>query len=327
MASFRMHGSRWQARINRKGYPPETQSFLTRQDAERWARSVEIEMDRGSFVRPSDTQNVTLTELIERYMGEVTPTMKGAKEDLIRLAAIKRNVICRLAASTLTPTRLASYRDERMRKVSAGTVIRELAYLSSIINHARREWGLQMQNPIELVRKPATPQGRERILSPQEHADLLVALKPSGRRSAWMLPLVTIALATAMRRGELLALQWKHVDLAQRVAVLETTKNGERRVVPLSSKAVEVLAALPRSIGGQVFPMTGCAVSAAFERAAERAGISDFRFHDLRHTAITQMADKLPNVIELASVTGHKSLKMLQRYYHPNPQELARKLG
>jgi integrase len=136
-----------------------------------------------------------------------------------------------------------------------------------------------------------------------------------------------VALETAMRRSELLALQWKHVDLHRRVAVLETTKNGERRAVPLSSKAIDTLSALPRSISGCVFPMTACAVSAAFERAVERAGIMDFRFHDLRHTAITQMATKLPNVIELSAVTGHKSLKMLQRYYHPNPQELARKLG
>ncbi len=113
---------------------------------------------------------------------------------------------------------------------------------------------------------------------------------------------------------------------AGQVAVLQTTKNGERRVVPLSLRAVATFAGLPRC-GDRVFPMSACAVSAAFERAAERACLVDLHFHDLRHTAITQMADKLPNVIELAAVSGHKSLNMLQRYYHPSPQALALKLG
>lgn len=327
MASFRMHGNRWQARVNRKGHPAAVRSFLTRQDAERWARSIEIEMDRGSFVSHTEAQRTTLGELVERYMKEVTPTLKGAKEDLIRLTAMKRNPLCQVSATALTPARLAKYRDERLASVSAGTVIRELAYLSSIINHARREWALHIQNPVTLVKKPTSPKGRERILSQQEQTRLFDAVQPTGRRSPWLLPIVRVALETAMRRGELLALQWKHVNLQQRVAVLETTKNGDRRVVPLSSKAVETLATLPHSIDGRVFPMTACAVSAAFDSAAVRACLTDLRFHDLRHTAITQMADKLPNVIELSAVTGHKSLKMLQRYYHPSAQDLAKKLG
>lgn len=327
MASFRMHGKRWQARIRRHGHPDEVRSFFTRQDAERWARSIEIEMDRGSFVSLTNAQKSTMVELIERYLKEVTPSMKGARDDSIRLKAMKRNALFRVSAAALTPERLSKYRDQRLTVVSSGTVIRELAYISSIINHARREWGINIQNPVALVRKPASPKGRERILSADEQERLMEALKPAERRSAWMLPLVTVALATGMRRSELLMLHWNNVDLNQRTAVLETTKNGDRRVVPLSSRAIATLAALPRCIDGQVFPMTPCAVSAAFKKACKRANISDFRFHDLRHTAITLMADKLPNVIELAAVTGHKSLKMLQRYYHPNAQDLARKLG
>lgn len=327
MASFRIHGNRWQVRVSHKGYPSEVRSFLTRQDAERWARSIEVEMDRGSFVSLTNAQNTTMVELIERYLKEVTPSMKGAKDDSIRLRAMKRNALFRVSVAALTPERLSKYRDQRLTMVTAGTVIRELAYISSIINHARREWGINIQNPVALVRKPAAPRGRERILSPEEQERLMEALKPADRRSAWMLPLVTVALATAMRRSELLMLYWKNVDLNRRTAVLETTKNGDRRVVPLSSRAIATLAALPRCIDGEVFPMTPCAVSAAFEKACIRASISDFRFHDLRHTAITLMADKLPNVIELAAVTGHKSLKMLQRYYHPSAHDLAIKLG
>lgn len=327
MASFRMHGQRWQARVTRKGYPTEARSFLTRQDAERWARSIEIDMDRGSFVSPTEAQRTTLGELITRYIEEVLPSMKGERDDRVRLAAIKRNPLCQMSAAALTPARLAKFRDERLTQVAAGTVIRELAYLSSIINHARREWAVHISNPVALVRKPPAPQGRDRVLSQSEQDALLEALRPVGRLNPWMLPLVVVALETAMRRGELLSLEWKLVDLDQRIAMLETTKNGDRRFVPLSSRAISTLAHLPRSIDGHVFPITLYAVAAAFGHAVRRAGLKDLRFHDLRHTAITQMASKLPNVIELSAVTGHRSLKMLQRYYHPSPQDLAKKLG
>ena len=327
MASFRLRGLRWQARILRKGSAPVVQSFVTRLDAERWARSVETDMDKGSFVSVSLAQRTTLGEVISRYIAEVRPSMRGAKDDAIRLNAIKRHGMCRLALTALTPAVLGQYRDERLHCVSAGTVIRELAYLSSIINHARREWGVQFDNPVARVRKPSSPQGRSRTLSPQECTALLNAVQPTGRRGPWLMPIVTLALATAMRRSEILSLRWKNIDMEKRIARLDTTKNGERRIVPLSSRAIAVLDALPRHITGVVFPLTGFAFAAAFNRAVIRSGILDFRFHDLRHCAITAMAEKLPNLVELSSVTGHKSLKMLQRYYHPNPVELAAKLG
>lgn len=229
--------------------------------------------------------------------------------------------------SALTPTLLASQREERLRQVAAGTVIREFACISSIINHARREWGISISNPVPLVRKPKTPRGRDRLLTTQELSRLLDALAPRDRRRIWMKPLVEFALETAMRRGELLTLRWKDIDFDQRTATLDMTKNGEKRVVPLSSSAIALLQALPRSVTGRIFPMQGAAVSKAWDRAVVRANLRDVHFHDLRHMAITKMASKLPNVIELAAVFGHKSLAMLKRYYHPNAAELAKKLG
>ena len=327
MASFRQHGNGWQARVRRKGTPDQTKSFLSLQEAHKWARSVEIEIDRGTYVDTSNAQKTTMAELIERYIEDVLPRMKGEIEDRIRLNAIKKHPACKIRVSNLTPTVMGKYRDDRLTKVSAGTVIRELAYLSSIINHARREWGINIDNPIRMVRKPQSPQGRDRILSTSERQALLVAVKPAGRRNVWLEPVVKFALETAMRRGELLSLRWNNIDLNRRTALLETTKNGERRLVPLSSSAIDTLNKLPRHIGGEVFPVSACALAAMFNRAVVRAGISNFRFHDLRHTAITELAKKLPNLVELSAVSGHKSLKMLQRYYHPNAEELAKKLG
>ncbi len=327
MASIRAHGNGWQARVRRKGYPDITKTFLSRQTAEKWARSVEAEIDQGQFFSVNEAQRTTLGELIERYLIEVTPTMKGAAEDTIRLKAMMRRSITRWSMANLSPSRIAAFRDERLREVSPGTVIRELAYISAIVNHARREWGINVTNPVQLVRKPQSPQARSRVLTDEEVPKLMQALEPTGRRSHWVKPIVQLALATAMRRGELLSLKWEHIDLQGRTALLPDTKNGESRNVPLSNAAVQVLAGLPHHISGVVFPIKAFTLDAAFKRAISRSGLKDVRFHDLRRTAITAMAEKLPNVIELAAVSGHKSLTILKRYYRPTAKDLAVKLG
>ena len=327
MASFRQRSNKWQARVIRDGYPDQVKTFEARIDAERWARSVEAEMDKGQFIDTQEAQRTTLRELILRYAQEVTPTMKSVTEDTYRLKALARRPIANWSLTNLSAARIASYRDNRLKEVSNGTVIRELAYLSSIINHARREWGINIQNPTQHVRKPASPAGRTRKLSNDEAIKLLKALEPTGRKNIWVLPVVRLALETAMRRSEILGLRWENIDLMRQTAFLPDTKNGTSRTAPLSAAAIEVLRSLPRNISGIVFPIHYFTLSAAFKRAVKRSGLIDFHFHDLRHTAITAMAQKLPNLIELSAVTGHKSLAMLKRYYHPSVEDLARKLG
>jgi integrase len=143
----------------------------------------------------------------------------------------------------------------------------------------------------------------------------------------WLLPLTKFALETAMRRSELLDLRWEHINIQKRTAHIPLTKNGTSRTVPLSHAAIEILSSLPRNLNGQVFSVTHFTLSAAIERARTKAKLDDFHFHDLRHMAITRLAEKLPNLIELSAVSGHKSLAMLKRYYHPNAELLAQKIA
>ena len=327
MANIRKLGQSWQARVRRRGFPDETKSFPTKAEAERWARSIEGEMDRGEFVSRTEAEQTTFGEVIQRYMETITPKKPGHVEETIRLTATLRHRIAKLSMANLTPHAIADYRDDRLSTCKENTVIRDLAALSSIINHARREWGFALQNPVEMIRKPTMPPGRDRVLSPAEEARLLQELAPIGRRNPIMQPLVIVAIETAMRRGELLGLRWEHVYLDRRVIFLPLTKNGQSRYVPLSSRAVETIEKLPKSLDGRLFPINIAAMEAAFLKAVRRAGLHGLHFHDLRHTAASRMASKLPNVIELASVTGHTSLQMLKRYYHPKAEELAVKLG
>jgi integrase len=327
MASIRFRSNKWQARVSRQGEQSLVKTFQSKEDAERWARSVEVEWDRGTYTNIHQAQKTTFGELIERYLREVTPLMRGAGADTIRLKAIMRRPIAKENMATLTSSKIAKYRDQRLQEIKPSTVVRELAYFSSIINHARREWGLNTPNPVLGVRKPAQPQGRNRVLSYEEERILLEACIPKGNRNIYTRPFVILAIETAMRRGEILSLRWKDINYQTRTAYLSLTKNGESRRVPLSTRAIETLQLLPRSIGGRVLPINFAALETNFKRARDRAGLTDLRIHDLRHTAATRLSEKLPNLLELSAVTGHKSLAMLKRYYHPNPEMLANKIA
>jgi integrase len=328
MATFRNRHGKWQARVQRKGQQPISKSFQSKEDAQRWARQIEVEIDKGSFTSGVLAERTLFKDVVERYVQEVTLKTRSMKEDAYRLRALSRHPIAKLRMTALTPIKIAEYRDERLQIVSNGAVIRELSYFSSIINHARWEWGINISNPIPFVKKPPSPQGRNRILTNEELNRLYAALTPRVKNANyWILPLTKFALATAMRRGEILGLRWEHIDLQKRTAFIPMTKNGRSRLVPLSLSAVEILINLPRNLHGQVFPVNGPMLSAAIDRARIKADLSDWHFHDLRHMAITRLAEKLPNLLELSAVTGHRSLAILKRYYHPDPVILANKIA
>lgn len=338
MASVRQREGRWQARVVRQGFAPESKTFDSREDAVKWARAIEVEIDRGVFISIKEAERTTLADLLHRYSREVSPQKRASKEDIAKLKWLSKTKVAKLSVANLTPSAIAKHRDERLKVVCTGTVLRDLAVIRSVLNHARREWGFGIENPVERIRMPPASSHRDRVLSDEEESRLLAVLTPGplrqldGRfshftRSPWVQWVVMLALETAMRRGEILSLQWTNVDLWRRIAHLPLTKNGRPRTVPLSKRAIEVLEALPRSIDGRVFPIARWTVEQVFSGACVRAGLDDFRFHDLRHTATTRMAKKVPNVIELAAITGHSNLSMLKRYYHVTAEELALKLG
>jgi integrase len=186
---------------------------------------------------------------------------------------------------------------------------------------ARKEWGIYVHNPVRDIKLPPGGRPRDRRLQPGEETRLFTACREA--RNRWLLPMVQLALDTAMRQGELRRLRWEHIDLHRRTAHLPDTKNGEARTVPLSSTAVAVLRALPRALHCDVFPgVTTEAVERSYMRAIRRAGI-----HDLRHEATTRLFEKGLNIMEVASITGHKDLRMLRRYTHLKAEDLARKLS
>jgi len=324
MASFRFRSNRWQARVQRKGQKDLAKSFINKPDAEKWARSVEIEIDRGTYINTDYAQKTLFKEILQKYLDDVAPNMRSADNQIIRVKKLMKHPIAEINMAQLSPTHMANYRDERLKVIKPNTVIRELAILSSVINHARHEWGLNVINPVTMIKKPSSSQGRDRILNDEELDRLFIQLE---KVSPWYKPLVEFALETAMRRGELMSLKWVNVNFEKSVAFLPLTKNGDSRYVPLSMKAIRILKLLPRDIEGRVFPLNKQTVSILFLRAARRAEVLDVHFHDLRHMAITRLAFKISNPMEIAAISGHKSLSMLKRYTHIKAEDLVQKLG
>ena len=324
MASFRFRNNRWQARVQRKGQKYLARSFINKPDAEKWARSIEIEIDRGTYINTDYAQKTLFKEILQKYLDDVAPNMRSADNQIIRVKKLMKHPIAEVNMAQLSPKHMADYRDERLKVVKPNTVIRELAILSSVINHARHEWGLNVINPVTMIKKPSSTQGRDRILNDEELGRLFNQLE---KISTWYKPLAEFALETAMRRGELMSLLWVNVNFEKCVAFLPITKNGDSRYVPLSMKAIKILKLLPRDIEGRVFPLNKGTVSILFLRASRRARIEDIHFHDLRHMAITRLASKFSNPIEIAAISGHKSLSMLKRYTHIKAEDLVQKLG
>jgi integrase len=327
VATIEKRSTYWRVKVRRKGYPEQTRSFDTRTTAEKWARDIERDIDRNLFVDRTEADKNTLRNIIARYLKEVTPTKRGADAEGFCLRAVMRHPIAEIKMSALSSAHVAAYRDQRLSEVASATVNKALNHLSHVIETGRREWGISMpENPVRLVRRPRGSQPRERRLTVEEEGKLFEAC--ADARNPHLAAVIRLALETGMRQGELVSLQWKHVNLVKRVVHLPQTKNGDSRSVPLSTTAVETLQQLPRSIDGVVFPrLTGEAVKKAFIRTIRRARISDFRFHDLRHEATSRLFEKGLNPMEVASITGHKTLQMLKRYTHLRAEDLARKLG
>jgi integrase len=197
------------------------------------------------------------------------------------------------------------------------TVNKELNCLKAMLNKAVA-WGYLETNPLKRMKGLKEPPGRLRYLTVEEKDRLLeaCAVSPSLR------PIVELAIHTGTRRGEILGLRWRDIDLGRRTITLHQTKNNERRVIPINATVSTILKALPRHLGTDaLFPGINM-VTMAFRRACQRAGIPDCRFHDLRHTFGSHLAMEGFNLRTIQQLLGHRDLRMTTRYAHLSAEYL-----
>ncbi|RVG71833.1 site-specific integrase [Sinorhizobium meliloti] len=330
MATIRKLRGRWQAQVRRRGLKPRCKSFDTKQEAEKWARDLEAQVDRfGAAPDTKVLESTTLGELLERYQREVSPIKRGSVQEIQRIDVLRRHELAYRTMIGLSQQDIASFRDERLKSVAPSTAVRELAILSHVIEVAIRDWGLPLsRNVVKLVRRPVIRNERSRRLTGDEEQRLLEGC--DAGQIPFLKTLVILAIETGMRRGEILGLDWTDISHNRRVVTLTMTKNGSGREVPLSQRAFDALmswkaqAEVDASI---VFPMSPGALEQTWRRLLARAGIKNLRFHDLRHEGVSRLFERGLNMIEVSSISGHKELRMLKRYTHLSADDLVSRLA
>ena len=323
MGSIRKRNNKFQAQVRREGVSPVSKTFSKKKDAIVWVRGLEARIDAGEthVVAP---KAITLGDLLKRYSEEITPLKKGRDPELRRLKRLLRDNISSTPLSKLSGPKLVTFRDRRM-----GDGIRAAQYDLVLIRHclniARREWGVLLpSNPVNDIRVPNGIRHRERRLEEGEYEKLKVAAESCRNLLLW--PVIEFALATAMRRSEILSLEWSNIDLGNGIATLPNTKNGKHRRVPLSPSALEILKKLPHK-ADQAFKTTDYAIRQGWDRLVRRAGIENLKFHDLRHEAISLLFEHGLNLPEVSLISGHRDPRMLFRYTHLRADDIKDKLG
>lgn len=332
---------RWKAVIRRIGWPTTSKTWRTKRDAEDWARRTEDEMARGVFQRRAPAERLRLTDAIDRYLREVTPAKKQSSQTGDKAKAKKLRVaLGQYSLVAITPDVVAAYRDSQLAEnKSRDTVRLQLALLSHIFEIAIKEWRIGLwANPCRAIRAPKPGKPRNRRLSPAEEKSLLAAAERQSNPTLALM--IRLALATAMRVGEIQRLRRSDVDLNRRIALLRDTKNNQARTVPLSTQAVHVLR---QALDNPVRPIDcdliffgepgrdrirrGFEYGPGWQQVRKTAGVADLRFHDLRHEAVSRLVELGLSDQEVAAISGHRSMQMLRRYTHLRAEDLVSKLN
>lgn len=323
MATIERYRGKWRARIRRKGHQEQSDTFHTRAEAISWARDIETRMDRGVYRDMRQAEATILYNALDRYLREQTPRKKGAKAEANRIRAWQRSDLAMRSLASIRGMDLAEIKNERLEDgIAAATIRNDFTVLSRVYIVARKEWGMDgLINPVEDVMLPSAGKGRDRRVDPGE-AELY-----ARHADRDMADYFELAIETAMRRSELALLLRASIDFKHRIARIEDTKNGEARDVPLSPRAITILRSRPARIDGRIFGMAPDTVTHKHHEICLLAGIVNLHVHDLRHEATSRLFERGDlSIMEIAAITGHKTLAMLKRYTHPRAREIAKKL-
>lgn len=324
---------RFRIRIRKKGQEEVSRTYRTETLARKNKHRIENEIEEGRSEFESMRKH-TFNDLVKRYMETILPqNPKNARNKRMHLLWWNQK-FGHLFLRDVKPSLIAMARDELLTVktkdgtlLSPTTVVRYLSSLSHAFSVAVKEWGIAKENPVFKIKKPQAAKGRLRFLSIDEKDRLLAACKKSLSKDLYLI--VVLAISTGMRRGEILNLRWRNVDIEKRAIWLEETKNGDRRFVPLIGIPLDLLKSkhLGQSKDSLIFPSpksedTPIDIRSAWENALKKAGITDCVFHSLRHTTASYLAMEKASLIEIAALLGHKTLQTTKRYAHLSDQHI-----
>lgn len=330
MATFIKRGGKYQAIIRRKGFPTASRTFHRKSDAKEWARYMEVKADRGELPTPIKVlEGYRVRDILERYRDEITAKKRSADTEVYIINAFLREPIANLTLVKINTAHFTKYQQERLKKIKPGTINRQFGIIKHAFDVAMREWDIPLrENPLAKLKKLKVNDARSRRMKIEEWEAIKQAALAC--RNPFIMPLIQLALETAMRRGELLAMKWEHVNFESRTLLIPVTKNGHSRIIPMTSEAIKILNEIQdmeEVDSKHVFSsITGNAANHVWDRIVARANIKDLHFHDLRHEAISRFFEKGLSLPEVALISGHRDFRMLFRYTHLKAEDVAKKL-
>lgn len=322
--------------IRRAGYKIPTATFDTDEEARLWAATMEKRIDEKLDVTGGELSLASsVRAMLTKFVAEVTPKKRGARSERYMLnVLIERFGVFNKSLAEFGPRDVDAIMQARLTgsdeyaPVASGTVRRELGMLSGAFTHAIKVWHLPVQNPCKSVMRPASPAHRTQRINADLRRAVCASLgyveaETPVTPSQWVAWGFCFALETAMRRGELLGMDWTEYDEARRRIHIPMSKNGTARNVPISARARLLLNALGRDRTGRIIPVGESHFANVWNDAKKGTDHAHIHFHDTRHEATSQFAKVVHNVLELAAITGHKDIKMLQIYFNPESEDLA----
>lgn len=322
----------YRAQIRIKGHNPESSTFKNLTDAREWARRTEADIRRGLKFDDHKARKNTLDDAIAKYLeaAEAETHPRHSQQRRMQLAWWSSRLGANFLAD-ITVDKINDCKRELMAmkkgrgsqaptRFKAATVNHYLTALSAVLAYATKELNWLRFNPMQGVKKLELKNARVRFLSKEERE---VLLKVCHQRHPLLYPLVLLAISTGMRKGELLALRWRDVDFTKQVLRIEQSKNGDKRSVPLTGRAYDMLKDMHKVhhihsdlIFARSDGQAAIELKKQWEVAVKEAGIENFRFHDLRHTAATYLLEAGATLPELSAILGHRSIQMVKRYAH-----------
>ncbi len=313
--------------IRLKGYPTQTETFRRKSDAKRYIQNTEGAIRNNRHFKTTKAKKYTVADMIDRYLSTVKLTKVQDGHIGLHLRRWKEEigytVLADIDSDTITKIRDKLLNEDVNGKPrSPTTVIKYMASLSTVFTVAVQDWGWLDDNPMRNIKKPKAARGRVRYLNDDERERLLAACKDSRNKNLYLY--VILAISTGMREGELFSLKWQDVYLDGEYLILHETKNDERRRVPVTGHALELLKeyAKERRTDTELLfpsnkdPQKPINVATAWTTARKEANINDFRWHDLRHCTASYLVMDGANLAEIAEILGHKTLQMVKRYAH-----------
>lgn len=330
----------YQVQIRLRGEKPIAATFNRKSDAKNWIQDTESAIREGRFFPKSESQRRSVAEVIDRFLNETLPSRPKFRHEYKSQLLFWKKELGHLRLSDLSKAEIAAGRDHLLKTItrrhtpmSPATVNRHLAALSSAIRVAIDDWGWLEKNPVKHVKKLKEPKGRSRFLSNGERNRLFEACRKSPNQD--LLDVVMLAITTGARRMEIWSLKWQDIDLTNRLITFRYTKNGEIRGLPLNREAYEIFykrSKIRRLDTSLIFPSkkdpdVPMDFRAPFERALKEASIEDFRWHDLRHSCASYLAQKGVPILTIAEILGHVNTAVTVRYSHLNQDYLKNSLA